>query len=172
MWSSERRAGLRLLAGAGLGGVLAGAGLGGCGFQRRQTPPLPFQRIALLGFAPRSPMREALARELAQQVQVLDTPAGAQLLLQVLEDGVDRSVVAITAAAQVRELQLRVRFDFSVSQANGRVLIPSAPLLLARDLSYSETTALAKELEEAELLRALRSDIVGQVLRRLAALQL
>ena len=35
-------------------------------------------------------------------------------------------------------------------------------------MSYSETFALAKEQEEAELLRPCRTDIVQQVLRRLA----
>jgi LPS-assembly lipoprotein len=144
--------------------------LAGCGFQRRQTPPLRFRSIALLGFAPRSPMRAELAAQLAPQVRLIDEPSLAQLRLQALEDVVERSVVAITAAAQVRELQLRVRLVFSVSDAAGRELIPRTELMLTRDLSTSETLALAKEREEAELLQALRADIAAQVLRRLAAL--
>lgn len=168
MWSSEAAAGRRaLLALAGLATLLAG-----CGFQRRQTPTLQFQSIALQGFAPRSPMREELAAQLAPQVRVLDSAVGAQLRLQVLEDVVERSVVAITAAAQVRELQLRVRLVFNVSDAAGRELIPRAELMLMRDLSTSETAALAKEQEEAELLQAMRADIAAQVVRRLAALAL
>jgi LPS-assembly lipoprotein len=43
-------------------------------------------------------------------------------------------------------------------------------LLLSRDLNYSEVQALAKEQEEAELFRDMQSDIVNQVLRRLAAI--
>ena len=39
----------------------------------------------------------------------------------------------------------------------------------ARTAGYSETAALAKEHEEAELFREMQSDIVAQVLRRLAA---
>ena len=42
--------------------------------------------------------------------------------------------------------------------------------MVSRDLSYSETAALAKQHEEAELFREMQSDIVAQVLRRLAAI--
>ncbi|HSQ73324.1 MAG TPA: LPS assembly lipoprotein LptE, partial [Rubrivivax sp.] len=69
-------------------------------------------------------------------------------------------------------LQLRVRFRFRAHTPAGRDLIPNAELLAARDLSYAETVALAKEYEEAELFRAMQDDIVWQVLRRLAAVQI
>ena len=39
-------------------------------------------------------------------------------------------------------------------------------------MSYTEKSALAKEQEEAELFRAMQGDIVAQVMRRLAAIQL
>ena len=47
-----------------------------------------------------------------------------------------------------------------------------AELLLSRDLSYSETAALAKEQEENFLYRAMQGDIVAQVMRRLASITL
>ena len=34
----------------------AAAGLAGCGFELRQPPHMPFQSIALIGFAPKSPL--------------------------------------------------------------------------------------------------------------------
>ena len=166
MWSSERRGLLR--------GLLALSGtalLAACGFQMRQPARLAFASIALTGFAPRSAMADELRRELARQVRVVEPPAQAEVVLQALEDVRERSVVASTAAAQVRELQLRLRFQFSARTPGGRELIPRAELMLARDLSYRETAALAKEHEEAELFREMQSDIVAQVLRRLAAVR-
>ena len=41
----------------------------------------------------------------------------------------------------------------------------------SRDLSYTESAALAKEQEEAILYRAMQSDIVSQVMRRLASVR-
>ncbi len=146
--------------------------LGGCGFALRQTPPLPFRRIALSGFAERSPLGDALRQRLADAAQVVDTPGQAEVLLQSISDKRERSVVASTGAGQVRELQLRVRFEFRLVSPGGRLLIPPTELLLTRDMSYSETFALAKAQEEAELLAAMQDDIVQQVLRRLARVDL
>ncbi|MBX3635319.1 MAG: hypothetical protein KF683_08045 [Rubrivivax sp.] len=166
MWSSERRAALHALL-----ALPAALLLPACGFQMRQPARLAFASIALTGFAPRSAMADQLRRELARQVRVVDAPAQADVVLQALEDVRERSVVASTAAAQVREMQLRLRFHFSARTPGGRVLIPRAELMLSRDLSYRETAALAKENEEAELFREMQSDIVAQVLRRLAAVR-
>jgi len=163
MWSSERR----LLLGAG--GALLTATLAGCGFKLRQPARVSFSSIALVGFARRSPLADELKRQLQRQVQVLETPDKAEVVLQSLDDVREKSVVASTAAAQVRELQLRVKFNFRVRTPGGRELIPRAELLVSRDLSYSETAALAKEAEEADLFREMQSDVVAQVLRRLAS---
>lgn len=151
--------------------AVAGSLLAGCGFQLRQPPRLAFSSIALLGFAPRSPLAEEFKRQLTLQVRVLETPDKAQVVLHALIDARERSVVASTSAAQVREMQLRLKFHFRAHTPGGRELIPKVELLLARDLSYSEVAALAKEAEDADLFREMQADVVAQVLRRLAAVQ-
>ena len=79
--------------------------------------------------------------------------------------------VASTSAGQVRELELRVRFRFSLSSAQDRELIAPTELLQIRSLSYIERDALAKEQEEEQLYRAMQDDIVAQVMRRFAAVR-
>lgn len=153
--------------------LLAGTALlAGCGFELRRAPQLAFRSIALQGFAPRSPLADELKRRLVQSVQVQDNPAQAEVVLQAITDRREKSVVASTSAAQVREFQLRVKFDFRAHTPAGRELIAPAELLLSRDMSYSEAAALAKEQEEAELYREMQSDVVAQVLRRLASVRL
>ena len=164
-WSEPRRA--LLAASAAWAGTL----LAGCGFQLRQPPRLSFANISLVGFAPRSPMAEELRRQLALQVRVLDDPAKAAVVLKALEDVREKSIVASTSSAQVRELQLRLRLHFRADTPGCRELIARAELLVVRDLSYTETAALAKEYEETELFRDLQADVVNQVLRRLASVQ-
>jgi len=130
-----------------------------------------FGSIALTGFARRSPLEAELRRQLAQQVRILESPAQADVVLQALDDLRDKSVVASSAVAEVREVQLRLRFNFRVSTAGGRELIPRAELMVSRDMSFSETAALAKAYEEADLFREMQSDVVAQVMRRLASLK-
>jgi LPS-assembly lipoprotein len=151
--------------------LIGGAALSACGFELRGTPSLPFSRIALEGFAARSPMADELRRSLAQNAVVVAAPAQAQVVLQVINDQREKSVVASTSAGQVREFQLRVRLAFRLSTPAGRELIPATALLQTRDVSYSETVALAKEYEEAALYRAMQSDVVAQLMRRLAGVK-
>jgi LPS-assembly lipoprotein len=70
----------------------------------RRPARVSFRSIALTGFARRSPMADELKKTLQQQVQVLEAPDKAELVLQALDDVREKSVVASTAAAQVREL--------------------------------------------------------------------
>jgi LPS-assembly lipoprotein len=145
--------------------------LGGCGFELRRAPELRFRSIAFTGFGPNSALADELRRQLGASpgTQLLNVPAQAQVVLQALADSRERSVVASTAAGQARELQLRARFSFRVHTPQGRELIAPTEILLSRDMSTSETVALAKELEEAALFRAMQSDIALQVMRRLAS---
>ena len=151
--------------------AMAAALLAGCGFQLRRPPPMPFSRIALQGFEPRSPLAETLRRALREAAQVVAAPEQAEVVLVVILDRTDRSIVASTATGQVRELQLRLQFGYRVALPDGTTLAAPVQLVLARDMSFSETAALAKELEEAQQLREMRADIASQVLRRLATVR-
>lgn len=148
------------------------AALAGCGFQLRRPARMPFERIALTGFAPRSPMEAELRQLLQQQISVIEVPSQADVVLQAMADQRTRTVVATTSAAQVRELQLRVRLQFRLHTPGGRELAAPVELLLSRDFSYNETQALAKQQEEAQLFRDMQSDVALQVLRRLSAVRL
>jgi LPS-assembly lipoprotein len=152
--------------------ALGATSLAGCGFELRQAPSLPFRSIALVGFGPQSALAKTLRQQLAaSSVQVVEVPARAEAVFEALADSRERSVVASTAAGQVREVQLRVKLRFRVATPAGRLLLAADELLLTRDMSYGETAALAKAQEEASLYRAMEDDIVGQVLRRLAGIK-
>ena len=154
--------------------LLAGvATLAGCGFELRRAPELRFRSIQLTGFPPRSPLADELRTSInsSKTTLAVDTAAQAPVIFEAITDARERSVVASTAAGQVRELQLRARLNFRLRTAAGKELIPATEIVLSRDMSYSETAALAKEQEEAQLFRAMQSDIVAQVMRRLAAVQ-
>ena len=85
--------------------------LAGCGFELRRAADLQFQSIALAGFAPRSPLAEELRVALERTVQVKASPDQAQVILQALSEERLRRVVAFTASGQVRDIQLRLRWN-------------------------------------------------------------
>lgn len=147
--------------------------LAGCGFELRREPELSFKTLALTGFAPDSPLAAGLKRQIKRTpVQLVEDPARAQVVLECLLDYRDRTVVASTSVGQVREFQLRLQFDYLIRTASGELLVPKVELRLARDMTYTETYALAKEQETANLYGAMHSDAIAQVMRRLAAVKL
>ncbi|MDB5818565.1 MAG: putative lipoprotein precursor [Rhizobacter sp.] len=156
--------------------LLAGASallLSACGFELRRAPSLQFSTIQLRGFGRRSEMEDELRRNInaSTATRVVESAADAQVVLETQVDAREKVVVASTAAGQVREVTLRNRFTFRVRTPSGTELIPSTEILLTRDMSYNETYALAKEQEETVLYRSMQSDIVSQVMRRLAAVR-
>lgn len=152
---------------------VASVSLTGCGFELRREPELLFRSIAMTGFKPGSPLALALRRQLAlTSVKLLEDANRVDLVLEVLRDSSDKTVVVSTAAGQVREWQLRLRFDYLLRTPSGELLMPRTDLMMTREMNYTESMALAKEQEEALLFRAMQSEAVSQVMRRLAAVRL
>ena len=135
---------------------------------------MPFSSL-YSGFTESSSLGQELRRALeANAVQVITDPRqlkAAQVLLDVLVDQREKTVVGMNASGQVREFQLRVRLKFRLRDSAGKELIPETELLQQRDISYNETGALAKESEEALIYRSMQSDIAQQALRRLSAVK-
>jgi LPS-assembly lipoprotein len=150
------------------------ATLVGCGFELKRPPALSFKTIQLSGFAPRSPLAVELKTSIdaTPTTRVVEAAKDAEVVLQALGETREKVVVAQTAANQIREFELRYRFSFRVRTVAGKDLIPESEIVLKRSLTYSETIALAKEQEEAFLYKTMQSDIVSQVSRRLASVQL
>ena len=145
--------------------------LTGCGFQLRREPTLPYKRIALTGFGARSTQAAALRRAMGAEVEFVSVAAQAEVVVVAVTEAQERGVVGSTAAGQVREVQLRVKLRYRVLGRDGQEWLGPTELSQVRDMTYSETNALAKELEEAQLVRDMEADIARQVVRQLATLR-
>lgn len=167
----QRRRLLRSVALTGTALALA-PWLSACGFRLRGSVRFPYSSVHL---GSSSPLAEALRAALRTNgVQVLgpqDPPERAQLVLTLAGEQRTRLVVSRTSSGQVRELQLRLQVRVSARSARGADLITDLLMEQQRDVSYNETAALAKEAEEAVLDRDMQTDLVNQLMRRLAALQ-
>jgi len=162
----QRRALLALIPPAGLA-------VAGCGFKLRGSQNYGFERIAVLP-NPGGPLVTELRRSLANAVTVLPAEAPlsqAQVVLDLLQEQREKIVVGVNASGQVREFQLRLRVRFKLRTPQGQELIGPIEISQQRDISFNESAVLAKEAEEGLMYRDMQSDIVQQLLRRLAAWQ-
>jgi LPS-assembly lipoprotein len=150
--------------------ALATVALAGCGFKLRASSRLPFETI-YLGFGPNSSVGTELARNIRSGTgtRVVETSAEAQAIFELLSESRERDILSFNAQGQVREIELRVRVSFRVHDGKGRDFIAPTSLLSTRSVAYDEQQALAGEAQEALLYRDMQTDLVQQVLRRMAA---
>lgn len=164
----------RLFTQSALAALLAtgAVALTGCGFKLRGSFNYPFKTL-LSGFVDNSAMGNEFKRLLAADgaVTLVKEAEKAQVVLDVLNEQREKVVVGKTAAGQVREFQLRIRLKFRLRTPAGKDIIPETELLVQRDISFNESAVLAKEAEEGLLYRDMQTDMVLQLLRRLAAVK-
>ena len=167
-----------------------------CGFKLRGSADLPahqlpFASIALT-LAPTSEFYAQIKRSIEASsagTRVVDA-SEAEAVLMVLSDTSQKKILSLNTSGRVREFQLVRTFSFKV-QANRPSAAPApqvkysdapvvAPteyvvpstIVLHRDVTYSDDLVLSKQAEEDLLWRDIQSDLVRQLMRRLATAKL
>jgi LPS-assembly lipoprotein len=146
--------------------------LSSCGFHLQGRQPLPAQfaytyvdtRDEQTDFV--QDLRKAL---IASKVNVIRTQGSAGATVTVHEDELTERILSVSARNIPTEYELTYRVTFSVI-AEGKTLIDKEEISATRDISFDEAQLLAKEREQEILRAALARDLVGLVMRRLAAL--
>ena len=147
--------------------------LGGCGFQLRGNQKFAFDTIAVTPETGGAVATEII-RYLGDAVRPVAPPTGGQppqVIMDILQDAREKTIVGVNSSGQVREFQLRLRVRFKLRTPQGREIISPTEIMQQRDISFNETAVLAKEAEEVLMYRDMQSDIVQQLLRRLAAVK-
>ena len=168
--SSSRRRCLRAML-----GLSVAAGLSACGFQLRGAADYPFKTL-YSNFSSTSSLGVELRRNLlgTGRIELWSDPSQmmrADAVLDILSEDRQQVVVGVNTSGQVRELQLRLKVRFRLRTPQGLTLIEPVELAQQRDLSFTETAALSKEIEQNMMYRDMQSDIVQQIMRRLAAVK-
>lgn len=148
--------------------ALASFCITGCGFHLRGQVSLPFETLYIPGT---SPLVVELKRNLAaaSKTRVVADAKEAEAQLGFTVEAREKVILSFDTSGRVREYQLRYRVGFRVTDAKGAVFVPTSEILLTRDISFSSGQILSKESEEVLLYRDMQSDMVQQLMRRLAA---
>ena len=168
MWSSSGAAGALRATAAALFAIAAALVAAGCGFQLRGEFQYPFSTIYVN--APEgNPITLALRRTLEGTggARVVESAAGAQVILEVPPPVEDKSVLSLSGAGRVREFLLTYRVTYRLHDASGRDWLPKSEITLRRSFTFAETEVLAREYQEVRLFREMQADAVQQIARRL-----
>jgi LPS-assembly lipoprotein len=162
---SRRRFGLSLA-------LLPVALAGGCGFKiRGANLGLPFERILVQG-------EGVVANEVRWILQgqptmkIVQKSVDAQVVLNLMSERTERTVVAFSSAGRPREIQLRLRAMYRVTDGYAVEITPPAEVTVTRDISVTESEALSITSAEDAMQVDMRRDIAQQIVRRLRAIKL
>jgi len=143
--------------------------LSGCGFHLRGSAPVPFETLYI------PDAKTGIALDLKRNIEagtnakVIDDPKKADAILELSGESREKIILSLTGTGRVREFRLRYRMGYRVHDGKGGEYVPPSVVQLQRDVTYDDSAILAKEAEEQLLFRDMQSDMVQQVLRRLAS---
>ena len=146
--------------------------ISGCGFTLRgQDLGLPFKSIVVEG-------SQGTASEVLQILRnkpgltISSKRLDAQVVLTVISQQVDRTVVAFSAAGRPREIQIRMRVAYRINDGFGVELSGAQEIAQFRELSVNEAEFLALSGAESLMIEDMQRDIAQQLVRRLRAVRL
>lgn len=169
-----RRSWLRIFFVAAVLGITGAAllSVSGCGFKVRGFDlGLPFKKIAIQG-------TQEVTREVRRfvsgqpSIKIVEKSTEAEVVLIVVSQNLERSVVAFSSAGRPREIQLRMRVAYRITDGFGIELTAPQEISQTRDISVSESEALAMTSAEDFMRNDMTRDIAQQLIRRLRAVKL
>jgi LPS-assembly lipoprotein len=160
LWSELRAAAALLL-----------LALAGCGFQLRGTANVPFDSVYVPGAGGGIALDLKRSIQAGTHAKVVDDPKQADAIVAFNLTTVQKVILSLSNTGRVREYRLVYRVGFRVHDGKGGDYVPQTAIELTRDISFNDSDVLAKESEEGLLIRDMQSDMVQQIMRRLAAAQ-
>lgn len=145
--------------------------LAGCGFRLRGTAEVPFQTLYLPGADSGIALDLKRNIQAGTQARVVEDAKQAEAILVFTEENRGKEILSLGGTGRVVEFQLRYRVGFRVHDGKGGDYVPQTSIALTRDITFNDTDVLAKEAEEQLLFRDMQSDMVQQIMRRLASAQ-
>jgi LPS-assembly lipoprotein len=149
-----------------------------CGFHLRgegghYTLPFPAMYV---GLPESSPLAIDLKRNIRANggTTVVPLQRDADGIIEVLsnpEKTRSKSILSLNSNGRVREYLLSYSIVFRVLDKQGNELLGPTQIALTRQLAFNETQLLAKEQEEALLYHDMQTDLVQQMMRRIAAIR-
>ena len=151
--------------------------LSACGFKLRGDQRFAFESLHS-GFGVNSDMGAQFRRtvRLSESTRLVDQAKDAQARLEIIRELREKEIVGLSTSGRPREYQLRLRLTFKVMSAMNddpvTELLPETEIVLRRDVSTNDQQLGAKQEEEQLLYREMQSDLIQQLMRRLAAIRL
>ena len=151
--------------------LLAAATLSACGWRVRGKIDLPYKNLFLSG-SMTPEFRDTLEMYLrVNDIALVKSAKEAELILEIITEQNARQVLSYNGAGQITAYRIISRVAFRTFDPSGIEVTPEADIYLTRDVDFDQANVQSFDLLVAEHIKAMRTDIVNQLMRRLAAIK-
>ena len=140
-----------------------------CGFRLRGSIEVPdiLRQTHIAGTAAFSELNQELKRVLQRSgSKVLSQPGNAKSIITISGEKFRRRVLTVDAQGRASEYELQYRYNFSIRNADGEIIVRDQTIDLTRDYQFDPNNVLAKDAEEAQIRTDMVKFSVRQMMRR------
>lgn len=155
----------------GLVCVLLLAILAACGFRLKGVTPLPFDTL-YTNIAENSAFGAELRRLIvatSPNTRFVDDVTQAQARLNQISLHRTMREISISPEGLVEEYELNLEFVFSLTDAQGRTLLPPTTLRATREIPYDPSAIQAKQGEIGAVFQEMQRSLIDRIVRRLTS---
>jgi LPS-assembly lipoprotein len=146
--------------------------LAGCGFHLRGQAAMQFETLYLDASNPGTAFIKELRSNLeANKVKLLDSPKGADVVLNIVSETPDKQILTLDASGRVSEFELYYRVSLRAYDSQHNDLIPADVIVMRSDFPYDANHVMAMETQESILYQSMRTEMVQQIVRRLSRIK-
>ena len=162
--------GRRQLLGGGLS-ILAMGALSACGWRLRGKIDLPYKNILISGNLTQELRDDLDMMFRVNDIQIVQKVQNSELVLEIISEQNARQVLSYNGAGQITAYRIISRVVFRAFDPNGIELIPESDIYLTRDIDFNQSNIQAFDQQVADFVKTMRTDIVSQLMRRLALIK-
>jgi LPS-assembly lipoprotein len=165
-YSSKRRECL----GGGLALVAAGV-LSACGWRVRGKIDLPYKNLLVSGVMTPEFRNDLEMYLRVNDVNLVSKSQDAEVILEIITEQNAKQVLSYNGAGQITAYRIISRVAFRVFNPDGIEVMPESDIYLTRDIDFNQANIQSFDLLVAEFVKSMRTDIVNQLMRRLASIK-
>ena len=147
------------------------ATLSACGWRIRGKIDLPYKNLFLSGSMTQE-FRDTLEIYLRiNDIALVKSAKEAELILEIITEQNARQVLSYNGAGQITAYRIISRVAFRTFDPSGIEVTPEADIYLTRDVDFDQANVQSFDFLVADHIKVMRTDIVNQLMRRLAAIK-
>ena len=146
--------------------------LASCGFHLQGELPLapPLHTMYLQAQDPYGTLTRQLQQSLKlSHVQLVDSPSKATTILAITQDTTTQELLSVSGTQQTRQYKLNVVVTFEVTDAAGRILVPTQTLSDSRNITIQSNQILGSSNEANLYYQQIRRSLAYAIMNRLAS---